>query len=559
MISWNHDHSTQALDHAAYIPPPHGVTVFDRRGAASETLTWDEIATRTRHVAAHMTAMGIRSGRVILLALPTSFDWIASWFAAIRLGALPTSLALPGALASSETFVEKLFRVARHLEAFVITTPGMAARTGDVKGSGIAVHDTSAFEGPAPGPAPKPHRAHPEDPAYLQLTSGSTGTPRAVIISHGAVLHNALACSEGIHGIPQRAARHMVSWLPLFHDMGLVSGLLMPMLTQRPTWLMPPSAFLARPQLWLRQLARHSSSFSPAPNFAFQMILERLQTEDLTGLDFSTWNTALIGAETVRLSTMTAFAKLLEPFGLAPQALRPCYGLAEATLGVTLDMKNRGVRHRDDPQSGDDTPNPCVCLGEPLPDTEIRVIAADGSSLQDDQVGEIAVRGPGLFSGYYGDPEATTETLQNGWLRTGDLGFIHDGELYHRGRLKEILIVHGQNLMPEELEQHADAVVGGGGRLRSVAFSVDCGAQGEAAVLVVECQEKDDRTLHSMDREIRLRIARATSLHLFDLVFVRRGTISRTSSGKIQRNLMRQHYLDHRLVRLNGDNPSGKE
>jgi len=191
-----------------------------------------------------------------------------------------------------------------------------------------------------------------------------------------------------------------------------------------------------------------------------------------------------------------------------------------------------------------------MCTGEPFPATEVRITAPDGAALAEDRVGEVQVRGAGVCSGYYNDPEATARTWADGWLRTGDLGFLHDGELYLTGRSKEVLIIHGSNLSPEELERHADAVTGGGGRVRSAAFSVAAGPRGEQAVIVAELESAAPETLPALAREIRTRIGEALELPLADVVFVRRGRIPRTTSGKLRRSELRHLYLEGRLERL---------
>jgi acyl-CoA synthetase (AMP-forming)/AMP-acid ligase II len=399
----------------------------------------------------------------------------------------------------------------------------------------------------------------PEETAFLQLTSGSTGLPRAVMISHRAALHQLRADNEslrGREGAPASSwARGAAAWLPLYHDMGLVGCLLLPIVLGIDLWLLRPEAFLARPRLWLEAVAGAGPSYNPAPNFSFQLCVDRIREEEMAGLDLSNWRCTLNGAEMVRIETTRAFCDMFAPFGFAPEAFVPCYGMAEGTLAATIDLKGRGVRTVPAPADTDSAlgVKEVACVGEPVMDTEIRIEAPDGRSLQENEVGQILIKGPSVFSGYYRDPESTAESLRDGWLITGDLGFLRDGELYITGRLKDLLIIRGQNVMPEEFERLADEVVGGGGVVRSGAFSVSRGGEGEQPVLVVEVLERDPSALPSLGQEIRRRVGHSLGLPLADLVFVRRGRLPRTTSGKIQRRELKELYLDGTLEPLAGE------
>jgi acyl-CoA synthetase (AMP-forming)/AMP-acid ligase II len=410
--------------------------------------------------------------------------------------------------------------------------------------------------------ATEPERAYSQptndgdDLAFLQLTSGSTGLPRAVMISHRAAIHNPIASVEAIgapHGEPADVwADAMASWLPLYHDMGLIGCLILPLICGLDSWLLRPPTFLARPKLWLEQLGAHGVTFTPAPNFGYQLCVERIRPETIDGLDLSSWRAALTGAEMIRPETTDAFCERFAPFGFKPETFQPCYGLAEGTLAVTFDIKGEGVRTLPAP-TGTDAGfgmSRVVSTGSPIRDTQVRMTAPDGTPVAESVIGEVCIKGPGVFSGYFNDPEATRETLKDGWFATGDLGFMAGGELYLTGRTKDLLIVHGHNIMPDEIERLADAVTGGGGLMRSAAFSVARDATGEEAVVVVEVKGPDPDRLPEIEREIRIQVGRQMGLPLADLVFVRRGRIPRTTSGKMQRGELRQQYLDGALERV---------
>jgi acyl-CoA synthetase (AMP-forming)/AMP-acid ligase II len=324
--------------------------------------------------------------------------------------------------------------------------------------------------------------------------------------------------------------------------------------------LLRPQTFLARPMLWLRELGSNGLSFAPAPNFGYQLCVERIKPRDLDGVDLSNFKVALTGAEMVRRETADAFVETFAPFGFTPESLVPCYGLAEATLAVTFDERGRGVRTLPAP-TGTDAGfgmSEVVSVGRPIRDTRVEIVAPDGRRLGADAIGEVCIKGPGVFAGYYRDDEATAASMDGDWYHSGDLGFLHRGELYLTGRIKDVLIVRGHNLMPDEIERLADGVTGGGGLMRSAAFSVARGPAGEEPILVVESANDDVDRLAVIAREIKIEIGRTLGLPIADVVFVRRGRIPRTTSGKMQRGEVRKRYLEGTLEII-GSEGSGVE
>ena len=385
--------------------------------------------------------------------------------------------------------------------------------------------------------------------------------PRAVEISHRAAVHNPLTIDEGI-GAPFGAPSHQVltgwaSWLPLHHDMGLNTMLCM-MLTGLDLTMCPSQAFLGRPRVWFENLAAGPGTIASAPNFGYQLCVERLDVGELAGLDLSRWKAALSGAEMVRIDTLEAFTDKFAPLGFRREAFRPSYGLAEATVAVSIDRRGEGPRTRPLPEAvqggaaGGLGLGEVVCVGSPMADTELAVRTPDDADAAPGEVGEVCVRGPGLFRGYWREPEATAAALRRGWLHTGDLGFLHDDELYIVGRTKDVLIIRGSNVMPHELEWLAESVTGGGGAARAGAISVVRGSAGEEVVLVLEVDERDAAVRDALKDKVASRIGRETGLPLADVVLVRRGRIPRTTSGKIRRDELRRLYLDQDLERLEG-------
>lgn len=549
---------TAALVSAPLRFPERGVGIYDGRGKRVERRTYAQILASAEVTAGRLAARGTTPGDRVLVSLPTSFEWLDAWLGTLLLGALPVAIAPAGAMGSSSAHTERVAAIRERIDGKLLVA-GDALRRGarELGLEDLAMATTTPEELGALAPiAFETARPEPEDLAFLQLTSGSTGLSRAVMISHRAAVHNGRASDRAI-GAPWGVdasgwAEAMVSWLPLHHDMGLVGCLFLCLTRGLDLWLLNPTTFLARPRLWLENLARHGRCFAPAPNFGYQLCVERLKPEDLSGLDLSQWRAAMTGAEMVRPETVRDFTELTAGCGFRPEAFRPCYGLAEATLAVTFDLEGRGLRTLPLPAGADSGLGlgDVACVGAPVADTEVRITGPDGRALAEGKIGEVQVRGPSIFSGYFNDPEATAETLVDGWLCTGDLGFFDHGELYLTGRTKDVLILRGHNLMPHELEWLAEGVVGGGGAQRCGAFSIARGPAGEEPVVVLEVESRETDGLAELEHDIRQRIGRALSLPLADVVFVRRGKIPKTTSGKVQRRQLRQLYLDGELERL---------
>lgn len=553
----------ECLRRAAHRFPERGIAVFDGRGRRSERRTFPEILASVQVAAGRWQAAGVGTGDPLLLALPTSWDWFEAWLGAIELGALPVAVAPAVGFGSADAQVGKLSALVEHLAirrvlssaAFLGSATELGSRP--LMATGLAV---DAWRGLTPERLPARPAPRGQDVAFMQLTSGSTGLPRGVMIRHHGVLHNAVAIDEAIGAGQGGPAHHwaesIVGWLPLHHDMGLLGQLMLSLLTGLDLWLFPPTAFLARPRLWLAELSRHGRAVAHGPNFAYHLCVERIEPEAREGLDLSLWGAAQSGAEMIRPETVHAFVDGFAAHGFRPQSFQASYGLAEATLAVSVDRRGLGMRTRTVPGGGGLSRAPAVdaeevvCLGEPVVDTEVRIVDAAGHGLGEETVGEVQVRGPGIFAGYHRDAEASAECLVDGWLRTGDLGFQAAGELYLTGRSKELLIIRGHNFMPHEIEWLAEKVSDTGGTHRCGAFSVAHGSAGEEAILVAETSIGDAAGRAVLERDIRLEVTQSLSLPLADVVFVRRGKIPKTTSGKVQRRQLRQLYLDGALERL---------
>ncbi len=539
--------------------PDKGIQMGDRSGRRFERSTYLELLEHARRYCARWRSIGVEKGDRILICQNTSWDFIGAWLGAILIGAYPAAIApAVGGLKGSNHFADRLetFRTVIGASKLLISER-MVQDLRDEKSTTLgAIAVTMEELKKESGGDASPDNADPDDLAFLQFTSGSTGMPRAVMISHRMATHNAFSINEGISAgssptISDWGGVHS-SWLPMHHDMGLIGCLLFAIGCGVELSLMSPATFLARPLRYLETAHGKRALFS-GPNFGYQFCVDRLVPEDLSGLDLSGVRAAMTGSEMIRPETMHSFCKLVSNTGFTPDRIMPCYGMAEATLAVTFDQKGEGIRTRNVPGTSSSMIEckEVVCVGSPVPDLEVIIADSSGKILEEDQVGEIQVRGPSIFGGYYQNEEASRESLRDEWLKTGDLGFVFNGELYIAGRSKEILVIRGDNVMPHEIEWLAEEARGESKSAdRVAAFSVSKENVGEEIALVVETHLTDPVALKRLDHAVRSRIGRGMSLPIADLVFVRRGRIPRTSSGKIQRGKMKHQYLGGEVERL---------
>jgi acyl-CoA synthetase (AMP-forming)/AMP-acid ligase II len=543
-----------ALVHSAASHPSHGVGIFDRSGRKCDRRTFPELLAMVQDFAGRWQLLGVAAGDRVILSLDTSWTFIGAWLGAVWLGALPVAAAPPGPLSSVERYRLRLDAVMRKLDARYVLVPTTtlvaeltASHLEPLLGTVIAA---DLFMSLAPT-RPQPNRPADDDMVSLQLTSGSTGAPKAAMLTHRGLVHNAMALQEVLVGDSAPSDISLTGWLPLHHDMGLVGYLISSILTGMNLWLFPPTAFLGRPSRWLEFISNAGPCITFAPNFAYGHCVQYCTATEIAAMDLSQWRAAVVGAEMVRPETMELFSSTFAASGFTPEVLRPGYGLAEATLAVCVDQKRRGVRTTTLPQNGGGYGGrrSVVCVGATVRDTRIRVIDGAGSTLPEGHIGEVVVSGPGVFRGYFNDTKATNDVLANGWLRTGDLGLIRDDELYVTGRLKDVLIVHGQNFMPHEVEAIAEQAAGGG-LSRSCAFSALQDLEAEKVVLVVEVTTGDANTLAAHGNAIRHLIAGELSFSIAEVLLVRRGTIPKTSSGKIRRDALRDLYFKGMLQPL---------
>jgi long chain fatty acid CoA FadD26 len=549
-----------------------------RSDGRSRTLTWAQLYDRARVVALQVRQVA-RPGDRAVLVMPQGLDYVAGFLGCLTAGVIAVPL-FPTNLPGHSNRVAAVLEDCEPACALVSESSAAAARAyldEDAHGyqaTPLVKIDVSqpltSADTDVEWPEPEPGEI-----AYLQYTSGSTRTPAGVMITHENVVRNArqvLTCFPG---------STVVSWLPLFHDMGLVVNICMPVVGGFPSVLMDPVAFLARPERWLRLIGSHPNVFAAAPNFAYDYCVAKVRPEAVADLRLDQVHALGNGAEPIRPRTLRAFAAAFAGTGLRPEALCPSYGLAEATVFVASDgaktvphevaceraalAEGHIVPAAEDAEDASVTT--LVACGSPV-DQEVRIVEPGALRiLADGAVGEILVRGANVGIGYWKRSEQSAEvfgavlagTGEQPWLRTGDLGAIHDGRLLVTGRLKDLLIIDGRNHYPQDVEETVHAALDGDRRERAAVFAVP-GDEGEAVVAVAERRrdrmkkeamaaaasgeaEAPAEFANSVDHIVRARVAGTHGLRLDRLVLVPPGTIPRTSSGKVSRSACRAAYL----------------
>ena len=531
-----------ALDRAtlAEVPSAFGPGVSLTYPGTGDRLTGAELDLASARLARGLLARGIGRGDVVGLLLPTSPDVHIGLFGVLRAGAAASMLAPPSI--APERGAELLAPTVRRARMrYLIAHPDHAELGTALAGlcPGLTVLGTDAGT-PGSGALPK---VAPGDLAVVQFTSGSTGNPKGVMLPHSVVMAGLRAIVE-TSAFTERDV--MVSWAPHFHDLGLF-GVLAVLLAGGRAQVLSPLAFLYRPLSVLRLLAENAGTLLTGPDFSYRRILSKLDAETAAGLDLSRWRLAYNGAEPVRADTVADFQRGLAPAGVAPSVMYPVYGMAEATLAITFPPLGAVPRvvHVDRAlladqglvrplPEGHEQAKPLVAVGRPVHGMRVRLIDDSGRSCPEGTVGEIQIAGPAVTTGYLHDPEATARAFDGEWLRTGDLGFLLDGDLFIAGRRKEMIVLHGQNHFPEDVEDLARAHPGVH-RGRCVAF-----ADGETETIVVVAEVPRSFDPAAVTADLRVAVAEGLGLARVDVHAVKPGWIPQTSSGKWQRDLARR-------------------
>jgi acyl-CoA synthetase (AMP-forming)/AMP-acid ligase II len=502
-----------------------------------------------RRTGGSLRAAGLRRGDLVGLVLPDAAQFLTAFFGASIAGLIPASIYPPSTTSDLPRYIELTAAILRASGArAVVTSSALAPSFEAMRGlcpDLALILCAESLDGPDDEPDWHPSL---DDIAFVQFTSGSTSSPKGVALTHANVSAN-IGAFLGPSAVAASAEDVGVSWLPLNHDMGLVGMALGALYTGRTCVLLPPESFVRRPAEWLRAITRHRATVSFAPNFAYDLCVRRVK--DLSGLDLSSWRVAGCGAEPIHPPTLAAFAEKFAPAGFRNTSFLPCYGLAEHVLAATFPP--RGRRPRTEvvsadalttrrvavPHDGAGTSVALVSCGSALPGHRLQIVGEDGRPAEDRHVGEILLAGPSVMVGYYKQDALTAQTIRDGWLHTGDLGYLSGGELFVCGRAKDIIIVNGRKYHPQDLEWAVDSL-GGVRRGRVVAFGATESGQADRVVIVVEPSGTvpSDVLTDTIRREIR----DLFGLYVADVAVVRSGTVARTTSGKVQRAATKARY-----------------
>jgi len=512
-----------------------------------DALTYADLKRGGDAVAQGLMAADLVPGEAVALMLPTGREYFEAFLGTLLAGGIPVPIYPPGRLSQIEEHLRRHALILSNARTTMLLTVPEARAVARLLRSSVetmrqvtTVSDLTRF-----GSHDSMPRARPDDTAVIQYTSGSTGDPKGVALSHANVLANIRAMGQAAEVTPRDV---FVSWLPLYHDMGLIGAWLGSLCLGMPAVIMSPLAFLARPARWLAAIDAYRGTLTAAPNFAYELCLRKVTDTELETLNLSTLRMALNGAEPVVARTMEQFTRRFARCGLRPDALAPVYGLAEAAVGLAFPPPGRGLlvdavdaeRLRKDgqavpaPPQGVDTLR-IVASGQPLPGYEIRVVDNSGSELPDRAEGQIEFRGPSATAGYQRNSRATAALFHDGWLRTGDLGYVAGGDVFITGRSKDLIIRAGRNLHPEDLEASVGQLPGVRKGCVAAFATQDTETATEMLIVVAETTE----TAESVRQEIRTQIA-ATTVDLLgtppdEVVLAPKGTVLKTSSGKIRR------------------------
>ena len=525
-----------------------------------QTLTYGDFFAESAHYAHALEDAGVQPGDLVALILQHGESVLHGFWGAMMLGAVPSIFPFLSDKLDPERYFDSVRKLVDHENVRVVIT--YDALESDLRQHLDGVDTTILNKDTLQPGGDASHYlslnpAQPEDTAFLQHSSGSTGLQKGVMLSHRAVMNQVTAYGEAI-----RLSREdvIVSWLPLYHDMGLIAGFIMPVLEGVKLVLMSPFQWVRDPKMLLTAIDRHHGTLCWLPNFAYNFLATRVRENDIDGLDLSSVRALVNCSEPVMAESHDVFMKRFAPYGFAESALTVCYAMAENTFAVTqsgidapvtLDVVARDPLMEDrraHPAPDDDTPTlTFVSNGKPIPDCEIRIVDENRADLPERHVGEIALKSTYMLSGYFKRPDATDEVMQDGWYFTGDMGYMADGELYITGRQKDLIIVGGKNVYPQDIETLLNDVQGihpG----RTSAFGVMNERLGTEDIAIIAEAEagidpSDREATAPIIREVRARIAQSTDVSARYVHIVEPMWLVKTSSGKIARTANREKFL----------------
>ncbi len=548
MLAW------QVLNH-----PQRPHVYLYGEGDEPETITYAALADGAQVMAAGLQARGLLPGQSVAIMLPTSRDYLFSFFGILLAGGVPVPIYPPLRPSQLEDHLRRHAGILANAEGVLLITVAEAKRVGrllqgqvDSLREVVTPQQLEASAGIFNGP---PITA--QDIAFLQYTSGSTGQPKGVILTHANLLANIRAMGEAVQA---DSTDVFVSWLPLYHDMGLIGAWLGSLYHGMPLVLMSPLAFLTRPARWLWTVHKHRGTLTAAPNFGYELCLSKVEDRAIEGLDLGSLRLAFNGAEPVSPNTVRRFGERFAVYGFRPQAMAPVYGLAEAAVGLAFPPLGRGplidridretfiTRGRAAPvtDAAQETLEFVAC-GQPLPGHQIRIVDTAGRELPERQQGRLEFQGPSATSGYLRNPEASRSLFDGAWLDSGDLAYVAEGDVYLTSRVKDIIIRAGRNIYPHELEEAAGDITGIRKGCVAVFGSRDSASGTERLIVVAETREVETVTLEALQARILGVATDLLGMPPDEVVLAPPHTVLKTSSGKIRRSAVRELFETGRI------------
>jgi len=535
---------------------PTRIHVQIHENAATQDVSYAELWDGASRIAAGLKARGIRAGETVAIMLPTGLDFLQSFMGVLAARAIAVPLYPPARLDRLAEYLQRQSRILANAGARVmIAMPEAEPVARMLRHTAPQLEAIVTAESlRSKGDATPPETGEASDPALIQYTSGSTGEPKGVLLSHANLLANIRAIAEAVKLQPSDVA---VSWLPLYHDMGLIGTWLNTMVNAIPLTLMSPLAFLARPERWLWAIHDRRATLSPAPNFAYELCVRKVRDEAIEGLDLSSWRLASNGSEPVSAATMDRFVERFAKYGFRREALAPVYGLAESAVALCVPPMGRGpviesIAREPFEREGvatpagtaDAAPLHFASVGAPLPGHEVKIVDERGATVPPRKVGRLLFRGPSCMIGYYRNPEATARVRSpDGWIDSGDFAYRSpEGELFITGRIKDLIIKGGRNLVPQEIEEVVASITGVR-RGCVVAFGVADESTGtERLVVVAESRETERSARARIEHEVVARVAAEVGVPPDVVSLVPPGGVPKTPSGKIRRAAARAAY-----------------
>ncbi|MEM7226065.1 MAG: fatty acyl-AMP ligase [Pseudomonadota bacterium] len=545
---------SDSLDYAAR--GEAGVNFYSARGELLRALPYREMRERAIELARGLVGAGLPKGARFALLADTTADFMIFFHACQYAGLVPVPVALPTTLGGRATYVAGLRRQLESCAAAAVMAPAELLSFVQEAAEGLEISLVGGAEDftelPGAGNELRPFGG--EEISYLQYSSGSTRQPHGIEIPQRSLIANGLAIAR--HGLAIGAGDRCVSWLPLYHDMGLVGFMLVPVLTQRSVDYIATRDFARRPLQWLSLIGRGGATLSFSPSFGYDLCTRRAAERSAEAIDLSTWRGAGIGGDMVQPEVLRRFAETFGSCGFDPRAFVPSYGLAEATLAFSFSPLGQGVqsdvisrsklfdhRHAEPIAAEDPDAREIVLCGAPLPGHQLEVRDPAGRALPDRRVGHVFIKGPSLMIGYFNEPETTAELLSpDGWLNTGDLGYTVEGALVITGRAKDLILVNGRNIWPQDLEwavEELEQVRRGD----AAAFSIMEAGQEDRVVLLVQCRLRDPDARAALAKEVKGKVRQTAGVET-TVGLIPHRDLPKTSSGKLSRTRARQMYLE---------------